>query len=80
MSVRITETEMVSTVTEHRAIATSDGWTVTLLPGVYLGRNSAITAMSLAEIYATNPPADSALWVNARSWEQELGIDGSDHR
>ncbi|MEU3624101.1 hypothetical protein BS329_32865 [Amycolatopsis coloradensis] len=79
MSVRITETEMMSTVTEHRAIATSDGWTVTLIPFVYFDRNSAITAMSLAEIYATNPPADSALWVHARDWERELGIDGGDH-
>lgn len=80
MSVRITETEMTSSVTEHRADATPDGWTMTLLGGRCVDRNSAITAMTLAELYATDPPPDSTLWVHARNWERELGLDGRDRR
>jgi len=80
MSVRITDTEMTSDVTEHRADATPEGWTATLLLGRFLDRNAAITAMTLAEIYATDPPPDSKLWIHARSWERELGLDGQDRR
>jgi hypothetical protein len=32
MSVHITDTAMTSTVTEHHAVLTPDGWTVTWLP------------------------------------------------
>ncbi|MBE8518135.1 hypothetical protein ILP97_11560 [Amycolatopsis sp. H6(2020)] len=71
---------MTSDVTEHRAEATPEGWTVTLLPGRFLDRNAAITALTLAEVYAQDPPPDSDLWVHVRSWEQELGLDGSDRR
>jgi hypothetical protein len=78
MSVRPTDTAMTSTVTEHHATRTPEGWVVSWLPGRVLDRSGAITAMTLAEIYATNPPADSKWWRAARSFERELGLDERD--
>jgi hypothetical protein len=78
MSVHITDTAMTSNVTEHHAVLTPDGWTVTWLPHRVLNRNEVITAMTLAEIYASNPPADSKWWRAARSFERELDLDERD--
>jgi hypothetical protein len=78
VSVHITDTAMTSSVTEHCAELTPEGWTVTWLPGRVLNRNEVITAMTLVEIYANNPPAGSKWWKAARSFERELGIDERD--
>ncbi|MEC3975933.1 hypothetical protein [Amycolatopsis sp. H20-H5] len=78
MSIHICESEMTSSRTEHRATATEDGWHVSWLPGRVLDRNSAITAMTLVEIYADNPPKHSKWWLAALNFEQELGLDERD--
>lgn len=75
MSLHITDDEIISSVTEHHAHRTTEGWEVSWLPDRVLDRNSAITAMLLAEIYAEDPPPWDKIWVHAAGWEKELGIE-----
>ena len=74
MGIRIGDTEMTSTVSGHRAESTPDGWTVTAFPDRILTKDQAITAMVLAEVYATNPPASHQVWVFVPGWRAELGL------
>lgn len=70
-------------ITEHRM--TVDGldivarrcpggrWIVTGCGPRVFTYNEAITALTLAEALASNPPPDSLLWLHIRSWKRELG-------
>lgn len=66
---------MWSDSTEHTAWCTPEGWEVSWFPDRFLDRNQAVTAMTLAETYAQNPPPDSRIWVHVRAWRQELHLD-----
>lgn len=76
MNLTIGARVMRSDRTDETATLTAEGWTVSWLPDRFFDRNGAITALSLAEIYADNPPPDQwGIWALARDWEDELGID-----
>jgi len=69
MSIRITDAEMTAETTGHRAVRRDDGrWTVTTHPGRPMDRNSAITALTIAEERAADHPR--AVLIEAL--EQEL--------
>nr|WP_042198356.1 hypothetical protein [Kibdelosporangium sp. MJ126-NF4]CEL23346.1 hypothetical protein [Kibdelosporangium sp. MJ126-NF4]CTQ94508.1 hypothetical protein [Kibdelosporangium sp. MJ126-NF4] len=78
MSLRITDTAMTSTATEHtaRLVDAELGlWTVTWLGDRYqLGRNQAISAMTLAEAVAGGVSPSSPEWPHVVGWANELGL------
>jgi hypothetical protein len=49
-------------------------WHVTWLPGRLMDRNSAITAMVLAEAAADDPHPGHRLWPHIHSWAAELDL------
>jgi hypothetical protein len=82
MSLTITDTTMTSdhsTHTARQAPGRQQGWEVSWLPGQILDRNSAITAMILADT-AARPGLheDHRLWPHIQGWAAELGLTGSD--
>ena len=82
MTLTINDTTMTSDQTGHTARLTSGGqhrWEVSWLPGRALDRNSAITAMVLAD-HAREPDLNERhrLWPFVQSWAAELGLTGSD--
>jgi hypothetical protein len=77
MSMTITDTTMTSDQTAHTArhAPGRNGWEVSWLPGQILDRNTAITAMTLAETAAEPGLQDGhRLWPHIQSWAQELGL------
>jgi hypothetical protein len=77
MSMTITDTTMTSDQTAHtaRRAPGRDGWQVSWLPGQILDRDTAITAMTLAETAAEPGLQDGhRLWPHIQSWAQELGL------
>jgi hypothetical protein len=81
MTVTITDTTMTSDQTAHTARHAPDrnGWDVSWLPGQTLDRNTAITAMTLADT-TTEPGLNQGhqLWPFVESWAQELGLTAPD--
>jgi hypothetical protein len=81
MSMTITDTTMTSDQTAHtaRRAPGRDGWQVSWLPGQILDRDTAITAMVLAET-AAEPDLHQGhrLWPHIQSWAQELGLTAPD--
>ena len=82
MTLTINDTTMTSDQTTHTARLTSGRqhlWEVSWLPGRALDRNSAITAMVLAD-HAREPDLNERhrLWPFIQSWAAELGLTGSD--
>lgn len=75
MSLTIGARLMYSECADETATLTEDGWTVSWLPDRFFDRNAAITAMTLAEVYADDPPHDWDIWLHVAVWETELGID-----
>jgi hypothetical protein len=82
MTLTITNTTMTSDQTAHtarQARGTPHRWEVSWLPGQTLDRNTAITAMTLAE---TTAEADlhegHRLWPHIQSWAEELGLTAPD--
>ena len=77
MTLTINDTTMTSDQSAHTARHTPDrnGWEVSWLPGQMLDRNSAITAMVLADT-----PAEPGLhqghrlWPFVQGWAAELGL------
>jgi len=65
--------------TARRAPYMPSLWEVSWLPGRYLGRNEAITAMVLADTTASGDvhPGDR-LWPHVRGWAAELRLTTSD--
>ena len=82
MTLTITDATMTSDQTAHTARLTPGHqhlWEVSWLPGQALDRNSAITAMTLAD-HASEPDLNEQhhLWPFIQGWAAELGLTGSD--
>jgi hypothetical protein len=82
MTLTINDTTMTSDQTAHTARLVAGRqhlWEVSWLPGRALDRNSAITAMTLAD-HASEPDLTERhrLWPFIQSWAAELGLTGSD--
>ena len=82
MTLTINDTTMTSDQTAHTARQARDpqrGWEVSWLPGQTLDRNTAITAMTLADTAADQDLHDNhRLWPVIQSWAAELGLTGPD--
>ena len=77
MTLKIDDTAMTSDRTAHSARQSSSGrgWEVSWLPGQTLDRNTAITAMILADTAAERDLAEGhRLWPHIQSWAGELGL------
>lgn len=78
MALRITDDSITSDLTRVRAIHMSRCWRVfghpDLTDSAELDRNAAITAMTLAEVYAQDPPKDDRIWLFVKSCREELGL------
>ena len=82
MTLTINDTTMTSDQTAHTARQAPGSerlWEVSWLPGQVLDRNSAITAMVLAD-QVGEPDLNERhrLWPFIQSWAAELGLTGSD--
>ena len=82
MTLTINDTTMTSDQTAHtarQAPGREHLWEVSWLPGRVLDRNTAITAMTLADL-AGEPDLGEGhrLWPAVQSWSAELGLSGSD--
>ena len=81
MTLTITDTTMTSDQTAHTArhAPGRNGWDVSWLPGQTLDRNTAITAMTLADT-TTEAGLNEGhrLWPHIQSWAQELGLTAPD--
>ena len=82
MTLTINDTTMTSDQTAHTARLApgrQHRWEVSWLPGRALDRNSAITAMTLADL-TTERDLDERhqLWPFIQGWAAELGLTGSD--
>jgi len=81
MTLRINDTTMTSDRTAHTArhAPGRNGWEVSWLPGQTLDRNSAITAMILADTTAEpDLHGEHRLWPHIQSWAAELGLTAPD--
>jgi hypothetical protein len=81
MTLTINDTTMTSDQSSHvaRHAASQNGWEVSWLPGRILNRNSAITAMVLADISADQRVREGhRLWPHIQDWAAELGLTGPD--
>src|SRR5690348_17137621 len=82
MSLTIGDDTMTSDQSPHtarQAPGHRHDWEVTWLPGQILDRDTAITAMILADIAATGDiHPEHRLWPAVQSWSAELGLTGPD--
>ena len=81
MTLTINDSTMTSDQTAHTALHAPgrNGWEVSWLPGKTLDRNTAITAMTLAETTAEQDlHEDHRLWPHIQSWAEELGLTALD--
>jgi hypothetical protein len=82
MSLTITDDHISGDYTRHTARAVTGrphAWEVSWLPGRLLDRNTAITAMVLAEVAgASTPQAGDRLWPHIESWAAEIGLTAAD--
>jgi len=79
MTLTITDTTMTSDHTAHsaRQAPSRDGWEVSWLPGQTLDRNTAVTAMILADMVSKADLHEGhRLWPHIRGWAAELGLTG----
>src|ERR1700727_3149384 len=77
MTLRINDTTMTSDQSAHTARHAPDrnGWEVSWLPGQTLDRNTAITAMTLADTAAGQDLHEGhQLWPHICSWAEEVGL------
>jgi hypothetical protein len=78
MTLTITDDSISGDHTNHTARLApghQGAWEASWLPGQLLDRNSAITAMVLAEAVATRAPqAGDRLWPHIEGWADELGL------
>ncbi|KAB8192585.1 hypothetical protein FH608_024090 [Nonomuraea phyllanthi] len=75
MGIRITDTTMTATRSGHTATRGANGrWSVTGHPGRAFTRNQAVTALTLAEALATNPPPADRMWWHINDWRAELDL------
>src|SRR5690242_8242908 len=82
MSLTIGDDTMTSDQSPHtarQAPGHRHGWEVSWLPGQILDRDTAITAMILADIAATGDIHPyHRLWPAVQSWSAEVGLTGPD--
>src|SRR5215510_1566710 len=81
MTLTINDTFMTSDQTVHtaRQAPGRDGWEVSWLPGRIVDRNTAATAMILADTAAEEDLHEGhRLWPFIQSWAAELGLTGPD--
>ena len=82
MTLTINDTTMTSDQTAHtarQAPGSQHLWQVSWLPGRALDRNSAITAMVLADQAGEHDLNERhRLWPHIEGWAAELGLTGSD--
>jgi hypothetical protein len=81
VTLTINDSSMSSDRTAHTAQHAPDrnGWEVSWLPGQALDRNSAITAMVLADTTAEPDLREGhRLWPHIQSWAEELGLTAPD--
>ena len=82
MTLTINDTTMTSDQTAHTARQASGSqhlWEVSWLPGRVMDRNSAITAMTLADLTGEGELNERhRLWPFIESWAAELGLTGSE--
>jgi hypothetical protein len=81
MTLKIDDNDMSSDRTAHTARYAPDrnGWEVSWLPGQTLDRNTAITAMILADTTAEQDlDEEHRLWPHLQSWATELGLTAPD--
>ena len=82
MTLTINDTTMTSDQTPHtarQAPGSQHLWEVSWLPGQALDRNSAITAMVLADTSADDRVREGhRLWPHIQGWAAELGLTGPD--
>jgi hypothetical protein len=81
MTLTINDTIMTSDQTAHTARQAPDqnGWEVSWLPRRTVDRNTAITAMVLAETAADERVREGhRLWPHVQGWAAELGLTGPD--
>ena len=81
MTLTIKDTTMTSDQTPHTArhAPSRNGWQVSWLPGRTLDRNTAITAMILADTTAGEQVRrHHRLWPQIQGWAAELGFTGTD--
>jgi hypothetical protein len=79
VTLTINDSSMTSDRTAHIARHAPDrnGWEVSWLPGQTLDRNTAITAMILADTTAEPDLHEGhRLWPHIQSWAAELGLTG----
>ena len=81
MTLTINDTTMTSDQTAHtarQAPRREHLWEVSWLPGRALDRNSAITAMTLADLTGERDLSERhQLWPFIQGWAAELGLTGS---
>jgi hypothetical protein len=81
VTLTITDTTMTSDQTAHTARHAPDrnGWEVSWLPGRTLDRNTAITAMTLADTTAEPDLHEGhRLWPHIQGWAEEVGLTASE--
>ncbi len=82
MTLTITDHAMTSDQTQHTArpaLGRQHAWQVSWLPGRLLDRNTAITAMILADTTAEEDLHQGhRLWPFVQSWAGELGLTAPD--
>ena len=82
MTLTINDTTMTSDQSPHTARLAPGCqhiWQVSWLPGEVLDRNSATTAMLLADIAGRGDlPEGHRLWPHIQGWAAELGLTGPD--
>jgi hypothetical protein len=82
MTLTIKDDNIISDHTRHAARlapGSEHAWQVSWLPGRLMDRNTAVTAMTLAEVVATddvNP--GHKLWLHIEGWSAELGLTAPD--
>ena len=78
MTLTINDTTMTSDQTGHtarQAAGPQHGWEVSWLPGQVLDRNTAITAMILADTVGSGDLHEGhRLWPHIQGWAAELGL------
>ena len=82
MTLTINDATMTSDQNQHtarQAPGHPHEWEVSWLPGQALDRNSAITAMVLADTAAQGDLHEGhRLWPHIQGWAEELGLTGTD--
>jgi hypothetical protein len=81
MTLTIQDESISSDRTRHTACLTpgrDHAWQVSWLPGRLMDRNSAITAMVLAEVATDEVNPGHRLWPHIEGWPAELGLTAPD--